>query len=375
MVTVGPRQREGDGTSYLEDNRSAWFFVSILACGSPSLRLLLESGEESAWRQANGFSGFGERSRGFDLVGCARMMVSGTHLKPRVGAVVVLYNPESDVLENLRLLAVQVDALVIVDNGSSEEFRVLLGPMLNARVGLIRHPENLGIATGFNSGIRRLIELGCEFSLTFDQDSRVAEDFVLKIVDAFLEARKQFAAVAVVSPQWKDENSGIVYDHELKAGAAFGVLKWTISSGNCIDNQVFKSVGYFEDGYFIDGVDLDFHLRCRKLGFCILKTSRVGMSHHLGLQKRVRIFSFEFTITLHNRVRKYYIARNKIKNMKRHFWFDPACICKDLWYFLGDILTIVLYDDDKSEKLQFTFLGVKHGFQGVDGKLVDQASS
>jgi rhamnosyltransferase len=297
----------------------------------------------------------------------------GPSVGPSVGAVVVLYNPDAAVLENLRILAAQVDALVIVDNGSSEEFRTqlqpMLGPILNARVELIRHPENLGIATGFNTGVRRLIELGCGFSLTFDQDSRVSEDFAAKIVAAFLEARTQFKSVAVVAPQWRDENSGIVYDHELKAGSAFGVLPWTISSGNCIDNLVFQSVGFFDDGYFIDGVDVDFHLRCRKFGFCILKTSRVSMSHRLGIQKRVRILSFEFTISIHNRIRKYYIARNKILNMRRHLLFDPGCIFKDLWYLLGDILTIVLYDDEKPEKLRLTFLGIKHGFQGIHGVL------
>jgi rhamnosyltransferase len=106
-----------------------------------------------------------------DLVGCPGMSESAATPTPRVGAVVVLYNPEVDVLENLRVLAAQVDALVIVDNGSSEVFRSDLAPMLNARVELIRHPGNLGIATGFNTGVRRLIELGCEFSLTFDQDA------------------------------------------------------------------------------------------------------------------------------------------------------------------------------------------------------------
>jgi rhamnosyltransferase len=308
-----------------------------------------------------------------DLVGFTRMTVFDSGPSPRVGAVVVLYQPELDVLENLRVLAAQVDALVIVDNGSSEAFRAalepILKPILNAQVELIRHAENLGIATGFNTGVRRLIDLGCEFSLTFDQDSRVDQDFAPKIVAAFLEARTKFAAVAVVAPQWKDENSGIVYDHELKAGSGFGLLKWTISSGNCIDNQVFKTVGFFDAGYFIDGVDLDFHLRCRKMGFCILKTARVSMSHRLGIQKRVQVFSFEFTISIHNRIRKYYIARNKIKNMQKHFFFDPACIFKDLWYLLGDILTIILYDDEKLEKLKLTFLGIKHGFQEIKGSL------
>jgi hypothetical protein len=44
------------------------------------------------------------------------MTVSDSGPSSRVGAVVVLHQPEADVLENLRILAAQVDALVIVEN-------------------------------------------------------------------------------------------------------------------------------------------------------------------------------------------------------------------------------------------------------------------
>jgi hypothetical protein len=54
MVTLEPqgaepqRAREGDGTSYPEDNRSSWFLVSILACGSSSLTVVLKGDEALA---------------------------------------------------------------------------------------------------------------------------------------------------------------------------------------------------------------------------------------------------------------------------------------------------------------------------------------
>ena len=216
-----------------------------------------------------------------------------------LGAVVVLYNPEADVLENLRVLAAQVDALVIVDNGSSETFRDLLEPMLNARVELIRHTENLGIATGFNTGVRRLIELGCGFSLTFDQDSQIETEFVQNMLLALAEVRQKYKEVLILAPHWKDVNSGIRFPNTWARNLVFRQVRETISSGNLIDNTVFSRIGFFEDGYFIDGVDIEFHLRCKKAGFPVVQTSRALLFHSLGVQNSRKFLFISFIVTFH----------------------------------------------------------------------------
>jgi rhamnosyltransferase len=288
---------------------------------------------------------------------------------PRVGAVVVLYNPESDVLENLRILVAQVDALVIVDNGSSQEFRELLEPMLNTQVELIRHSENLGIATGFNTGVRRLIELGCGFSLTFDQDSQIENGFVQNMLLALADARQKYKEVLILAPHWKDVNSGIRFPNTWARNLVFRQVRETISSGNLIDNAVFSRIGFFEDGYFIDGVDIEFHLRCKEAGFPVVQTSRALLFHSLGVQNFRKFLFIPFIVTFHSHIRKYYIARNRVQNYKRYAPKFPFWFLADVPVFLNEIVIIVLYDrTDVWKKLRFTWLGVRDGLQNNMGK-------
>jgi rhamnosyltransferase len=301
------------------------------------------------------------------LVGFTRMTVSDSGSSPRVGAVVVLYNPESDVLENLRILAAQVDALVIVDNGSSESFRDALESMLNARVELIRHAENLGIATGFNTGVRRLIELGCGFSLTFDQDSQIEADFVQKMVFAFSEARQRYRQVFVLAPHWQDMNSGIRFPNTWAKNLMFRQVRETISSGNMIDNTVFAKIGFFEDAYFIDGVDVEFHLRCKKAGFPVVQTARALLFHSLGVQNIQKFLFIPVILTFHSHMRKYYIARNRIQNYRRYALVFPFWFLVDLPVFFYETL-IVVFDQDAGQKLKFSWLGVRDGFGDKMGK-------
>jgi rhamnosyltransferase len=304
-----------------------------------------------------------------DLVGFTRMTVPEPSSSLRVGAVVVLYNPDPDVLENLRILAAQVDVLVIVDNGSSESFRAALGPMLGARVELIRHAENLGIATGFNTGVRRLIELGCEFSLTFDQDSQVEPGFVQHMLLALTDARQRYKEVLILAPHWKDMNSGIRFPNTWARNLVFRQVRETISSGNLIDNRVFSRIGFFEDDYFIDGVDIEFHLRCKQAGFPVVQTSRALLFHSLGVQHFRKFLFIPFIVTFHSHLRKYFIARNRIQNYKKYALRFPFWFLADLPVFLNEIMIIVLYDrEDVRKKLRFTWLGVRDGFEDKMGK-------
>jgi rhamnosyltransferase len=365
MVTVGPRQREGDGTSYPEDNRSGLFSVSILACGSPSLQTLLEGGEGLAWIHANPGS-TPNQALPMDLVGFTRMTVSSSGSSPRVGAVVVLYQPESDVLENLRILAAQVDALVIVDNGSSESFRELLGPMLNARVGLIRHTENLGIASGFNTGVRRLIELGCEFVFTFDQDSGIPAGFAHGMVNSMLEAEQQFGPVGVFLPDWCDAKLGFV--SSVSVGHDLLEVHSGISSGSLYRTKIFSKIGFFADEYFIDGVDTEFCLRCRQNRFKVIQNKAWVVSHNLGQQLEINLLGVCFPIYVHGVFRKYYIARNRILNYKKYAVREQKWFWNDFLIAWRELFHVIAYESTKRERLKNIFLGFRDGIINKTGK-------
>jgi rhamnosyltransferase len=285
---------------------------------------------------------------------------------PRVGAVVVLYNPEADVLENLRILAAQVDALVIVDNGSNEVFRTELAPILNARFELIRHPENLGIATGFNTGIRRLIELDCEFVFTFDQDSGIPQGFVLGMVNSMLEAEQRFGSVGVFLPGWHDaklsSTSSASVDHDLLE------VHSGISSGSLYRTSIFSRVGVFADEYFIDGVDIEFCLRCRQHRFKVIQNKAWAVSHNLGQQLEVDLLGVRFPIYVHSVFRKYYIARNRILNYKKYAFREQKWFWNDFLIALRELFHVLAYENNKRERLKNIFFGFRDGIVNKTGK-------
>jgi rhamnosyltransferase len=324
-----------------------------------------------------------------DLVGFRRMNADTNPAAPRVGAVVVLYEPEADVLENIRALAAQVEALVIVDNGSSEAFRASLEPMMNGvefrlanrveprlanrveprlanRVELIRHPENLGIATGFNTGVRRLIDLGCEFVLTFDQDSHVPHGFVNGMVVSMLEAERRYGRVGVLLPTWTDAgvrprpDSRFAIRPELDPPALLEVA-WGISSGSLYRAGVFAVVGFFADEYFIDGIDVEFCLRCRRDGYRIVKDSSRVFAHRLGRLIEVTSFGVSYPITMHGVFRKYYMSRNRVLNYKRYGRLEPRWFRDDLRVAMLELSHVLRFEDAKTDRLWNIAVGIWDG--------------
>ena len=293
------------------------------------------------------------------------MSVSDSGSSPRVGAVMVLYNPEADVLENLRILAAQVDALVIVDNGSSEAFQAELAPLLNARVELIRHPDNLGIATGFNTGVRRLIELGCEFVFTFDQDSGVPQGFANGMVNAMLEAEQRFGPVGVFLPDWRDAKLGVA---SAPLGNDFLEVHSGISSGSLYRTSVFSKIGFFADEYFIDGVDIEFCLRCRQNQFKVIQNKAWAVSHNLGQQLEINLLGVRFPIYVHSVFRKYYIARNRILNYKKYAFREQKWFWNDFLIAWRELFHVLAYEDAKLERLKNIFLGFRDGIINKTGK-------
>jgi rhamnosyltransferase len=256
--------------------------------------------------------------------------------------------------------------LVIVDNGSSEEFRAALGSMLKARVELIRHAANLGIATGFNSGVRRLIELGCEFVFTFDQDSGIPQGFALGMVNSMLEAEQQFGPVGVFLPDWRDATLGSV--PSVSVGHNLLEVHSGISSGSLYRTSIFSQVGFFADEYFIDGVDIEFCLRCRQYGFKVIQNKAWVVSHNLGQQLEINLLGVRFPIYVHGVFRKYYIARNRILNYKKYAFREQKWFWNDFLIAWRELFHVLAYEGTKRERLKNIFLGFRDGIINKTGK-------
>lgn len=230
----------------------------------------------------------------------------------KVFSIVVSYNPDPEGLLALCRPLVQCShAVLIVDNsdGGSNAGTVELPGCTVIPMG-----ENKGIAYAQNVGIKVATESGADVIAFFDQDSRPDLDLLQRLL-ASLKVDKP----GVVSPVCIDSRNGT----ELPSFRVnrMGLLRkiysdgrtkpydvdMVISSGSVATTATFALAGGMDESLFIDFVDFEWCLRCRRNNISIRVDPRVQIPHSIG-QKSVDLGLFGGVI--HSHTRSYYKIRN-----------------------------------------------------------------
>jgi rhamnosyltransferase len=282
-----------------------------------------------------------------------------------VSAVVVTFHPDEDVVTNLRALQRQVDDLIVVDNGSSvPELAPLEELCKEFPCELIRNGENLGIATALNIGVRRSLELGADWILLFDQDSRVTPGFTETMVQAFLHSCWG-ERLGTMTPVYVDMRSGI----PISMNRAREGMEASMTSGSLFNAEIFRRFGFFRDELFIDAVDYEYSLRLRKAGMVIEETPDAKLLHSPGTPQTHgaggRVW---FRSNNYSPVRRYYQERNKVWISRRYIATFPI-FCLKLFYFSSKEFTkILLAENDKWRKVRFFLRGTFDGLRNRMGR-------
>jgi len=194
----------------------------------------------------------------------------------QICAIMVTYRPKLEVQGHIAAILRQVARVIVVDNESTAESRALLAFYSeHPAVELINNPRNLGIATAFNQAIARALTTGYEWLATFDQDSRIPDEYFSGLLAAHA-AFPERDSVAVLAPLYRDRHLGFIYS---STGPIREVpirdvpVRVTAASGNLVSVAALKVVGGFRDDFFIDCVDFEFYLRCRQAGWLVLEGS------------------------------------------------------------------------------------------------------
>ena len=90
-----------------------------------------------------------------------------------ITAIVVLYNPEIQNLDQLIKTSTIFKELIVVNNSPDniDIINFYNNPMLPKNLISITNSENFGIAKALNIGIQKAQELGYDWVVTLDQDS------------------------------------------------------------------------------------------------------------------------------------------------------------------------------------------------------------
>lgn len=286
---------------------------------------------------------------------------------PGFGAVVVTYHPDADAIENLRVLREQVDRVIAIDNGSNPE---ALASLRNAAssIGfdLVENGDNLGIARALNQGVHHLRGCGCAFVFLFDQDSTITPGYA-ETMSACFNGSRSSHSLAILVPRYVDRRFGSVLDPPADGE---GHLEAATTSGSLMPVDLFETAGFFAEELFIDGVDYEYSLRVRRLGFTIDECKEAVLlhspgtpTHHKGLGGK------PFQAANYSPLRRYYQERNKIWVAKRYCGAFPGFCARQFLTSAKDLLKILLVERDKGRKCRFFFWGIRDGLRNRTGKM------
>jgi rhamnosyltransferase len=284
-----------------------------------------------------------------------------------VCAVIVTYNATEDLLKNIAAIRPQVGHLVLVDNGSRPEGIALVErARANFDCELIRNDSNLGIATALNIGVNYAVYHGYKGAIFFDQDSIVGDrEYVASMLQVYNQSNRS-RRVAIVVPRYLDRSSGAEMP---SAKASDGCLLTSITSGTFIPVHIFGALGLHDESLYMDYVDIEFSLRCRRAGYSIVEAPRAILRHSLGELTKHRLGTRVFTCTHHNSNRRFYITRNRLLLMRK-YWRDWPWFSREVRGFGLELIKIVLVEENKSDKLHSIVRGVVDAYKNRAGERI-----
>jgi len=280
-----------------------------------------------------------------------------------ITGVVVLYNPIVDkVIDNILTYIDYIDNLLIVDN-SDESNESALSLLIDSRnIEYLFLGENKGIAFALNCGISFALEKKSDYLLTMDQDSYFKQEEIKKYVRYIYSDFKEIKNVALLSP--KHSVPYLENDQGIKQ------VKTVMTSGNILVLDKINKIGLFKEDLFIDSVDHEYCYRINKLGLLVYRNNNISLEHNLGELQQKKLLGKSLTVTNHNFIRRYYITRNLLWVYNNYHPQKIRVIKFTLNYLWWAMITILLYEKDKSRKFKSVLKGYKDYKKGELGKVI-----
>jgi len=287
-------------------------------------------------------------------------------------AVVPTFAPDSGVVERLQALREQVDAVIVVDDGSPVRASAVLDSIDAAGFSLIRTGVNAGIASALNTGTRLALERGAAFVLTLDQDTLLPVGYVGACLHAFSIAKPETKVGVVCADRINGEPSiPGAYTPE-----GLGIVREAIQSGFLIRRECLEQCGLFDARLFIDDVDTEFCLRIARYGWVTVVGPGTDISHSLGEQALLRPFGRQQYVDgeparyqYHKPFRRYFITRNNIDLYLRYLRSSPRWVLSSVRRELSPTFTTIVSGPDRARHLLAATVGLIHGLARVRGPL------
>ena len=272
----------------------------------------------------------------------------------KIDAVVVLYNPDQSVLDNIKTYSPVVDKVFAIDNSTkvNEELVKLIQKEIK-NVEYISLNGNQGIAKALNVGLKETIRDKADYCLTMDQDSRFPTDKI-EDIKKYLESSKEDYGIISLNAKGVDDNDDFEGIRDVDV--------W-ITSGNFIIVENYLKTNGFKEELFIDLVDFElceqFHNINKKVGII----GEITIDHKIGEPTIRRLLWKKIKVDNHSPIRYYYQYRNTEYLYRRNKAFYKR------WHRDGYKVQLVqmLVGENKKERLKMIRKGRRDGRKGILG--------
>ena len=266
-----------------------------------------------------------------------------------VAGVVVLFNPEESVIENILSFSDQVKFLIIVDNSQMPSAFINDFVSNNKdKTEYIFNGENLGVAAALNIGAQRAVAGGYSFLLTMDQDSKAPPGMVSSLLELFQTGSN----IGIVSPLHSNK-----YGTHIKNLDDYVQVYSVMTSGNLLSLEAYKLVGGFSEDFFIDYVDIEYCFRLNNNKFKIIQLNTVILNHNeANLSERKFLFRKYYPLN-HSPFRMYYKTRNLLLLRNKFKLFDTVQLRHEYNLYIRTIVKIILFEKQKFRKIWMCLWG------------------
>lgn len=276
--------------------------------------------------------------------------------RDNIAAIVVFYNPDDDVINNIMSYLDQVKIVFVIDNSTcalNNTIKQFLS--LTSKIVYIPLMENRGIAYALNEGCRLAKLEGIKWVLTMDQDSVVENDLITKYIISYLGFHHLTKKVAIIAPVIELTN---LHSNNLNKGVE--IVDTVMTSASLMNLSAYENVGRFDEQLFIDWVDWDICFRLRLNEYIILRVNDARIIHKLGDTKDIRFFKKHIMyVTNHNSIRYYYKTRNALLLSRKYRKKSIAAYLFLRKSIITDFLKIIFFEIEKLRKIRSFFTAYK----------------
>lgn len=281
-----------------------------------------------------------------------------------VVAVIPVFRAPESLTGRVLDLAAQVDAVVLVDDGTRTAAALAIGA---ASVHVISLEENSGIGHALNEGIARARTLGATHILTLDQDSTVPPGYVEETFRVLDDAAAAGVRIAAVVPEFVGGARVLV-----RYGFAFDAIQ----SGQLVPLVVLDEVGPFRAELFIDAVDSDFSIRAENAGYRFVIASAAAIGHELGELVPLTVFGRHLVLAgkprhvlYHAPFRTYYMVRNSMILIREYGQHRRRWMLFRTRKMTEMVVGCIVLSPDRGQQWRAARAGLVDGARGVTGRV------